>query len=367
MKKKISNIFRQALSNPKAVKTAYAILMAVIVVISGVFMIGACNVIIIKDGDSSVRLSSYRSEPADLLKIAGISLGSDDEICVSNDGNRKIIEILRAFPVKISIGDNTVTVNLTCGTVSDAIQKAGISISNDDLVNYDLDDFVTENMNIEMTRISYVYDTCVETIPFENSVSYSSKIKEGSSSIVTNGIPGEKLVTYYTKLVNGVKQESTVVEETITKQVVNEKRIIGTGKTSSAETKKTAVKTSASVSCVSRLVPDSPIPLDANNRPVKYSKILTGNATAYYNSNNSYCATGVWPTPGYIAVNPKVIPYGTKLYIVSADGRYNYGYAIAADTGGFASGSKTIADLFFDTKSECINFGRRSIEIYVLE
>ncbi|MDO4742858.1 MAG: 3D domain-containing protein [bacterium] len=353
----------------KISKIIYAITMAIVIGVSGMFMIGASNVIIIKDGDKSIHLTSYKSELTDIIKVAGITLEEDDELSVSKEGKYKIINIIRSFPVKISMGNNVATVNLTGGTVADAIQKAGISISNDDLVNYDLDDCVTRDMHIEMTRISYVYDTCVEEIPFENSISYSAKIEKGSSSIITNGIPGEKVVTYCTKLVNGVRQERTVVEETVTKQAVNEKKLVGTGKTPSGKTvaTKKAIKTSASVSCISRLVPPSPIALDSNNRPVKYSKVLTGSATAYYNSNNSYCATGVWPTPGYIAVNPKVIPYGTKLYIVSADGRYHYGYAIAADTGGFASGSRTIADLFFDTRSECINFGRRQIEIYILE
>lgn len=40
--------------------------------------------------------------------------------------------------------------------------------------------------------------------------------------------------------------------------------------------------------------------------------------------------------PGHIAVNPKQFPYGTELYIVSLDGKFVYGYCMAADTGGFA-------------------------------
>ena len=75
-------------------------------------------------------------------------------------------------------------------------------------------------------------------------------------------------------------------------------------------------------------------------------------------------ATGIYPTPGYVAVDPKEIPYGTKMYIVSADGQYVYGYAIAADTGGFIHGDRADMDLFMDTHGQCVKFGRRDIVVY---
>ena len=92
---------------------------------------------------------------------------------------------------------------------------------------------------------------------------------------------------------------------------------------------------------------------------------MTVRATAYtYTGNN--CATGVAPKPGYIAVNPKVIPYGTKMFIKTTDGKYIYGYAVAADTGGFVATRPTNFDLYFPTESQCTEFGRRNIEVYVL-
>lgn len=119
-------------------------------------------------------------------------------------------------------------------------------------------------------------------------------------------------------------------------------------------------------SVMSTLVPDIDIDLDENGIPVNYSRAVTVQATAYTYTGHR-CSTGVPPQPGYIAVNPKVIPYGTKMFIVSEDGRYNYGYAIAADTGGFAKTQPTNVDLFMETRTECINFGRRNVRIYFLE
>ena len=67
---------------------------------------------------------------------------------------------------------------------------------------------------------------------------------------------------------------------------------------------------------------------------------------------------------GTVAVDPKVIPLGTALYIVTDDGEYIYGYCIAEDTGGAVKGN--IVDLFFNTLAECYAFGRRNCTVYVL-
>ena len=61
------------------------------------------------------------------------------------------------------------------------------------------------------------------------------------------------------------------------------------------------------------------------------------------------------------------IPYGTKLYIASEDGSYVYGYAIAEDTGGAAMAGDIVADLYMNSEAECCEFGRRVLNIYILD
>ena len=80
-------------------------------------------------------------------------------------------------------------------------------------------------------------------------------------------------------------------------------------------------------------------------------------ATAY--TGYSTTSTGQKPVWGTIAVDPKVIPYGTKVYIPQFDRVF-----VANNTGGAIKGNKI--DIFMNTKSECYNWGRRSIEIHVL-
>ncbi len=69
-------------------------------------------------------------------------------------------------------------------------------------------------------------------------------------------------------------------------------------------------------------------------------------------------ATGLNPSVGMVAVDPNVIPMGSRLYIEG------YGYARAADTGGAIKGNTV--DLFMESYSQCINWGRRSVKVYVL-
>ena len=54
---------------------------------------------------------------------------------------------------------------------------------------------------------------------------------------------------------------------------------------------------------------------------------------------------------------------GTKVYIVSAYGDWEYGIAVVGDTG--VKGNKI--DLFYNTYDECIQFGRRDAIVYILE
>lgn len=91
------------------------------------------------------------------------------------------------------------------------------------------------------------------------------------------------------------------------------------------------------------------------------AKVVRFEATAYTHTGEK-TAKGNWPKIGTIAVNPKQIPYGTRLYVEG------YGYGIADDTGGFRHSGKKQIDLFMDTESECRKWGRkRDVKVYILK
>ena len=107
------------------------------------------------------------------------------------------------------------------------------------------------------------------------------------------------------------------------------------------------------------------VALDGNGVPVDYAYCITAKATAY--TADTITSTGTRPIQGSVAVDPRKIPYGTKMWITSADGRYVYGLAEAEDTGGFIYLSNGPAvDLYMYSEQDCDDWGWRTANIYIL-
>ena len=104
----------------------------------------------------------------------------------------------------------------------------------------------------------------------------------------------------------------------------------------------------------------------ASGQELAYTQVLSCKATAYTTQRQSWkkTATGTTARVGAIAVDPRVIPCGTRMFIVSADGSITYGVATAEDCGGNIKGNRI--DLFFDTYDECVSFGVRACDVYLL-
>lgn len=109
---------------------------------------------------------------------------------------------------------------------------------------------------------------------------------------------------------------------------------------------------------------------------IEYTGVMQLEATAYcacheccgkWPGNKWYgiTATGTRAKVGTIAVDPRVIPLGTKVYVEGLYGANNYGYATAEDTGGAIKGK--IIDLYFNTHRETINWGRQQVKVYILK
>ena len=86
-------------------------------------------------------------------------------------------------------------------------------------------------------------------------------------------------------------------------------------------------------------------------------KKLTVKAYAY--TGGGYTATGTKAKYGTLAVDPKVIPYGTKVYIKELDKVFT-----AEDCGGGIKGNKI--DIFMGSETDAYSWGRRTIDIYIL-
>lgn len=111
-------------------------------------------------------------------------------------------------------------------------------------------------------------------------------------------------------------------------------------------------------------MPES-LTFDENGVPENYLYYIDGKATAYY--GGSMTATGSTVRQGVVAVDPREIPYGTEMWIVSDDGKYVYGFARAEDTGGFIDfRNGATVDLYMNTYSDCCVWGWRGVRIYIL-
>ena len=178
----------------------------------------------------------------------------------------------------------------------------------------------------------------------------------GESIIKQKGQRGSATDFYFQKYIDGKKTDKIYAVTVETENKVDEIVVYGTKRRPNAVTEGRVI---------SELTPTVNIELDENGKPKKYKKLITGKATAY--CGGGITATGQRAMPGRVAVNPRQIPYGTKMYIVSSDGRYCYGYAEASDTGGFARRGSATVDLYMHSYYDCIQFGRRYVEIYILE
>ena len=283
-----------------------------------------------------------------ILEKCDISVSPHDKVDFSGfDGNIAEINITRAFPVAIRVDNTTYQVMMTEGTVADALDKAGVEIDGDDLISQPLYTFLDGYEQILINRIDYRTMSYEEEIPYEVETRETPLLRNGRTRLLQEGQNGKKILTYGETTRDGVVEEAQLLGENIVQRPVTQIHLVGADvPVSSYDFGYTIV----------------------DNAPTVYQTVITdAKATGYSAKGNARGASGNRLSAGHVAVNPNVIPYGSKLYITSADGSFVYGYAIASDTGtGLMEGIIDV-DLFYDTYQESLLNGLRTVNIYVLE
>ncbi len=356
MLKSLKNISKNTIAFMRP-RVLLCIVLAVAFAFSAFMFSGQINTFQINYGSESRVISSLSSSVENAIKCAGIEVDNYKIDSTVKVKGKTIVSLLKAFSVFVTSGDKLIEVPaLENDTVKTVLDNAGFTVDEYDMVEPALESTVIKDTYIDYVNVDYVTGSYNQSVPHSVETVYSDALDVGKNT-TTPGKDGLEQVNYTQKIVNGEIVETTVDSRVVLLSAQNAVKTIGTHHV--------AVKTSAQVNAISQLTPDSAIELDENGNPINYKKHVTVQATAYtYTGHN--CSTGVSPKPGYIAVNPKIIPYGTKMYIKSSDGKYTYGYAIAADTGGFIKTRPTNVDLFFPTVSSMNNFGRRNVEIYII-
>ena len=306
-------------------------------------------VTVFEDGEQIASFTTIRSEQDALMELAGIEPAANDTVNMSTEGQKITINISRAFAVSVHDGDNIITVMAhTDATAEDVLALAQVSYTDSDKLSCKSDDLVTPGMEITLTRCTSDTVKVIEILDYETVKKNTDTLYKGTTKVSQAGKAGEKTLTYKVNYENGVEVSRTLVSETVTNEPQDEIILVGT---------KVKAKVSSSSGYGQKLSAEQ----------LEGATCLTVTATAYCNTSDGGQRTALGTTPCYgtVAVDPRVIPLGTKLYITSADGSYVYGYCIAGDTGGAIKGNRV--DLFLGNESECRSFGRRQMLVYILD
>lgn len=400
--------------NRKGIKSFSAVVAIISVLVLGFILTGAT---LSASGNAGNDVPTLFTD--DILAQAGITLSENDEVLRVDTDGAVSLTIIRAFDVEVVYRGESFKVKCAGGTVSSAIEAAGITLSGAETVTPDLGSEVSPGTVIEIVADSYVILTAdgetreiatkAETVAEflneagvklsendilsvdENAevydgieitvqrVEYKDEVRTeivdygfvteetdsmylGVTSIERYGVEGEKEVTYKCKYIDGELVDEEVISEEITKEPIDQLELIGTY----VEPEYEEPEYDYDYEYTPPASGGAGTFTDHSGNTVSYTNVLTGSATAYYANEGSHTATGVPVYKGGVAVNPNIIPYGTKLYIVSSDGSMVYGYATAVDTGGALMSGEALVDVFYPTYNECVNWGRRNVTVYIL-
>lgn len=313
-----------------------------------------CTVTVTADNQSQL-VSLTGGTVAQALEQVGVTVGPDDSVNYNVTEalfDNMNIKVTRIMTIVITADGESKEYKFSAATVKEALEKAGIEVSEDDKLNAKKTAKVKDGMEIVVQRVRKEETVKLEEIPFETVYEYDDDMYEDESYTKTEGEPGEKEVKSAELYVDNVLEKTEVISEKIKKKPVD--RVIVEGKKKHSQGSGSSGSSSGNGSSF----------VDASGNTISYSSVLTGSGTAYCDSGKT--ATGAECGYGLVAVNPYVIPYGTRLYICSADGSYTYGYAIASDTGGALMAGDALVDIWLPTEDECYSFGRRTMNVYIL-
>lgn len=223
-------------------------------------------------------------------------------------------------------------------TVEEVINKLEITLDETNAVNYPLYTVVYDGMDIIIDSVTYQEYESTSAIPYELTLIGTPTIPYGTKSFVSHGKEGTLTTKYRKTFVNGVFQGEEEISETVTLEPQNEVAYVGCGGSF----------------------------VGKDGVTYKYSYYIDVVATCYGKADGSgnFTATGKPVKEGYIAVDPTVIPYGTKCYVT---GSYaDLGICYAEDTGGGIKGNRI--DVYKEgTLQDLLQFGRRNMRVYILD
>ncbi|MFA9397841.1 MAG: 3D domain-containing protein [Clostridiaceae bacterium] len=335
---KIRNFLNKAINKKNILFLTSAIILVVIV---SVVLVKRKPISLSIDGDVK-NIVTYQNTVAKTLEKEKIALGPKDYIQPSLDTelnkNDKII-IKRAVNVNVVVDGEDLEILSSEDTIATMFSNEKIEIDSDDKITPSVDTKLSEGLDIQVIRVEEKEVEETSKIDFSTETKYDGSLANTKNYISQEGNDGEKKITYDVVYEDGVEVSREKINEEIVEEPVN----------------KIIVQGSYPLMPVSR-----------GGDVMSYSSVKKVKATAYwavYGVGSTYTASGrlaVRDPDGYstIAVDPRVIPYGTKLFIEG------YGFAIAADCGSAIKNDKI--DVYFNTYQEACDWAVKYVNLYIL-
>ena len=313
-----------------------------IVVLITVVIIKRKTITLVIDGKKST-IITYKDTVRKALENDNIEIVPEDIISPKLDSSLKdkqTITIKKAVKVQLQADGKTFKINSALATVADLLKTKDITLGEKDKITPAVTTALSKDLNIVVTRVEVKTITDKTALSFNTIVKNNDALANSVKKTVQEGKNGEKSTTTEVVYEDGKEVSRKVVLENITSKPVDQ--IISQG-----------------------TLPV--LPISRGGDPVPYTKVFKAKATAYsaiHGIGHTYSSSGrlsVRNPNGYstIAVDPSVIPLGTRVYVE------RYGFATAADTGTAIKGN--IIDVFFDTSAEANKWAVKSVNVYILK
>ena len=336
-------------------KIIIGFMLLTIIATSAVFVgFSRKNITVIVDGNP-IELVTYQKTFDLALNKADISISLKDKIDKALDSkilNNDILTIKRAVNLKVLVDNKVLNISSAENDIALMLKAQKITLGPTDTILPSLKTNLTKGMDVVITRVKTKTIEEKEPIGFKTVIKNDKNVLKSKKSISQNGVKGEKSISIDVTYENGKEVARKVVNEIIVKEPKN--KIIVQGTKSPITVSRGSYSKGTAKAVNISAAPSS-------------GKTLTVKATAYWafnGVNNTYTASGrkaIRDPSGYstIAVDPRIIPLGTKLHVAG------YGNAIAADKGSSVKGK--YIDVYFNTRQEAINWGVKYLKVTILD
>lgn len=335
-----------------------AAVILVLVVASSLSQTVFAKTYVIKDGSRVVTYTTFATDPEEVLGQAGLALSQEDTYTTRDGQDGSSITIRRAQKVTVSYYGEQMEVSTFGETVGGLLTRLNLVVEDGDVLSHPMSADTSDGMEIRVDKVARRQEVYTTTVAHETIVCSDAALTEGQSEVLVEGVDGELLCTADVTYINGEETQRQVISETVTAAPVTEIVAVGTAAVEEAS--------QARVCDGYPVIGDGCITLPTGE-VMTYTHTAQIEATAYTHTDagcDLITYTGTTVHVGTVAVDPRYIPYGTRMFIVSNDGSYIYGISVAEDCGGAIKGDRV--DLYFPTTAECFQFGRRDCTVYFL-